>query len=111
MPEKNSTKKSSKELDRFAIQIKPDPKPDTPSYYINYASVAHSDYEFSLAVLRVPTPLTAEQTESARKGEPVLIEPILQLVIPPKLVDGLINALSIQKDIYESENGPIKSGK
>ena len=102
MAEKKPRKKvESKPLrSPMSINIMPDPKPDTPAYYINYAAVSHSQYDFSLSVLRIPAQLTQEQTELAKKGSDVLIEPILQLIIPPRLIDGLITALNTQKEKY-----------
>jgi hypothetical protein len=113
MAEKRSGKKNkSKPLhDRISINILPDPKPDTPSYYINYAAVAHTEYDFLLSVLRAPAQLTPEQTELAKKGNPLLVEPTLQLIIPPRLIDGIIKALNIQKDKYEQTYGPIRHEK
>ena len=97
--------------DRLSITIQPDPKPDTPSYYVNYAAVSYTEYDFMVTVLRFPLQLTPEQTELAKKGGAVPVEPILQLIVPPKLVDGLITALSIQKEKYEQEHGPIRHEK
>ena len=113
MAEKRPRKKANSEplYDRIAINIQPDPKPDTPSYYINYAAVAHSEFDFLVSVLRVPVQLTPEQTELVKKGSALPVEPILQLIIPPRLVDGLIRALSMQKEEYELEHGPIRHEK
>jgi hypothetical protein len=96
---------------RILVKIHPDLKPDTPFYYINYASVSHSEYDFSISVLRTPAQLTPEQTELANKGDAVPVEPILQLIVPPRLIDGLIKALNIQKEKYEEEYGPIRHEK
>ena len=113
MAEKRASKKAESEPlpNRLSVKIQPDPKPDTPSYYVNYAAVAHTEYDFLVSVLRIPVQLTPEQTELAKKGNPVPIEPILQLIVPPRLVDGLITALSIQKEKYEQEHGPIRHEK
>ena len=113
MAEKRKRKKAISEPlpDRLSVSIQPDPKPDTPSYYVNYAAVSYSEYDFMVTVLRVPTQLTPQQTELAKKGGAVPVEPILQLIVPPKLVDGLITALSIQKEKYEQEHGPIRHEK
>ena len=96
---------------RIRVTIRPDPKPDTPSYYVNHASVSHSEYDFIMSVLRVPEQLTLDQAELAKAGQPIPVEPILQIIFPPRLIDGLIKALIIQKDNYEQENGPIRADK
>jgi hypothetical protein len=113
MAEKRSGKKAKSEHlpDTMAVNIQPDAKPDTPSYYINYASVAHSEFDFVVSVLRAPTQLTPEQTKLAEKGNNVSVEPILQLIIPPRLIDGLIMALTAQRERYELEYGPIRNEK
>jgi len=95
----------------LSVKIQVDPKPDTPSYYVNYIAVSHSEYDFTVMALRVPTQLTREQTELAKKGSAVPVEPILQLIVPPRLIDGVIRALSIQKEKYEQEHGPIRHEK
>ena len=92
------------------VKIHADVKPDTPFYYVNYISVSHSPYDFSLSVLRLPSPLTPEQLAFARKGQPVPVEPVLQLVIPPPVIKALINALSEQYRKYEDELGNMITG-
>ena len=113
MPAKRKPKKAINESlpARLPVRIQPDPKPDTPSYYVNFAAVSHSEYDFMVTLLRVPTQLTPEQTELAKKGSAVPVEPILQLIVPPRLVKGLITALSVQKENYEREYGPIRQEK
>ena len=113
MAEKRKRKKAIREPlpHNLSVTIQPDPKPDTPSYYVNYAAVSHSEYDFMVTVLRIPAQLTPEQTDLAKKGNAVPVEPILQLIVPPRLVDGLIKALSNQKEKYEQEHGPIRLEK
>jgi len=113
MAEKRDSKKTKAGAlpDRIPIKIRVDPKPDTPSYYINYAVVTHSEFDFLISVLRIPAQLTSEQTVLAKKGSAMPIEPILQLIVPPRLVDGLIKALNVQKEKYEREHGPIRREK
>jgi hypothetical protein len=82
-------------------QIQVDVRADTPSYYVNFIAVSHTAYDFTLSATRIPSPLTAEQVELAKNGEPIPLEPILQLVVPPLLVDGLIKALIDQKTRHE----------
>src|SRR6266478_5261860 len=75
-------------------------KPDTPAYYVNYIGVSHTPYDFSLSVARIPSPPTPEQIELAKNGKPIPIEATLQLIVPPLLVDGLLKALTDQKEKY-----------
>lgn len=94
---------------RMPVSIQPDPKPDTPSYYVNWASVGRTEFDFILTVLRVPSQLTPEQAQLATKNLPVPVEPLLQLILPPRLIDGLIQALTEQRNKYEKDFGPIKT--
>jgi hypothetical protein len=74
---------------------------DTPSYYVNYLGVAHTAYDITLSACKVPSPLTMEQAELVKNGKPIPIEPLVQLVISPLLVDGLIKALTDQKERHQ----------
>lgn len=92
------------------VRIHPDVRPDTPFYYVNYVSVSHTPFDFTLSVLRVPSPLTQEQMAFAQDGKPVPVEPVLQVVIPPPVIKALIGALSEQYRKYEAEMGNTISG-
>lgn len=84
-----------------SAQVDWDVKADTPSYYVNFIGVSHSPYEFTLSVARIQSPLTHEQAELVKSGQKIPVEPILQLLLPPLVVDGLINALIDQKVRHE----------
>ncbi len=101
-----STEAKKKRL--VPITILPDLKPDTPYYYVNYAAVSHSPYDFSMTVLRIPAELSPEQKELAKVGKPVPIEPLLQLILPPRLIGGLIRAFTDQQQKYEKSFGQIR---
>jgi hypothetical protein len=74
---------------------------DTPSYYVNFMAVSHTAYDFTLTVTKIPSPFTQEQSALAKSGKQIPVEPILQLVMPPLLIDGLIKALTDQKEKHE----------
>jgi hypothetical protein len=82
-------------------QLRIDVNSDTPSYYVNAIAVSHTAYDFTLTVAKIPSPLTQEQAESAQSGKQIHVEPILQIVMPPLLIDGLMSALTDQKTKYE----------
>ena len=77
-----------------------DLKEDTPSYYVNFMSVSHTPYELAITAARIPNPYTAEQLGLIKKGEPVPLEPILQLIVPAPVAEGLVKALSEQLEKY-----------
>jgi len=82
-------------------QVKLDVKSDTPAYYANYMGVSHTPYDFTLTVTKIPSPLPQEIMERAAKDGFLSVEAILQIVVPPMLVDGLITALIDQKQKYQ----------
>jgi hypothetical protein len=83
--------------EQMTAQVRLVSKPDTPSYYVNYVAVSHTPYDFTLSVTKVPSPLMDEQIEFVKSGKPIPMEPVLQIVLPPLLIDGLIKALIDQK--------------
>jgi len=95
-------KRTSKDKPKqITTGVQLDVKPDTPSYYVNYVSVSHTPYDFTLSVAKIPSPMTQEQVASAQSGKPISLEVILQLVVPPLLIEGLIKAFIDQKKEYE----------
>jgi hypothetical protein len=95
---KRTPKNETKEM---TAQVKLIVKLDTPSYYVNYVAVSHTAYDFTLSVAKIPSPLPEELTALIKNGKPMPLEPILQLIVPPLLVDGLIRAFLDQKQKYE----------
>jgi hypothetical protein len=98
---KRATQKKQVQEESLSAQIQWDVKSDTPSYYVNFVGVSHSPYDFTLSAAKISTPLTQEQTALAKSGQQIPMEPLIQLVIPPLLIDGLINALIDQKAKHE----------
>jgi hypothetical protein len=74
--------------------------PETPAYYANFVEVANSQYDFSLSVARIGSPLSEAQIERIKNGEPLLVDAILQIVLPPTVAEGLIRALTEQLQKY-----------
>jgi hypothetical protein len=95
MPKRAAKKQPVQEV---TAQVRLSPQTDTPSYYVNYIGVTHTAYDFTLSAVRIPTPFTDEQIELAKNGQQIPVEPIVQLVIPASLVDGLMKALTDQKE-------------
>jgi hypothetical protein len=110
---KNVKKTVAKESSPVVAAVKLEVRSDTPTYYVNYIGIAHTPYDFTLAVARIPAQLSSEQLEHARRGEPIPVDPILQLVVPPLVVDGLITALTAQREAFRemSEKGKQANDK
>jgi hypothetical protein len=95
---------------QIQVKVRADPKPDTPFYYVNFIAVNHSPYDFCISAIKLPSQLSEEQKQIAKKGDQIPLEPVLQLIIPTTLMKGLINALSEQCNKYESQYGNIIPG-
>ncbi len=117
---RSSIPKKAKARKKGAVTPKPEaisfrvevlPTDDTSNYYANYIEVAHSNFDFVLSFLRIPTKYSALQVERAQKTGTIGFEPFLQVTVPPKVAFGLIQALQKQCDLYEKRIGPINSAK
>jgi hypothetical protein len=86
--------------EQITAQVRLEVKPDTPSYYVNYIGVSHTPYDFTLSVTKMPSPPTEEQMQFVKSGKPMPVEAILQIIVPPLLIDGLIKALTDQKEKF-----------
>lgn len=80
---------------------------DISSYYVNHAEVANTQHEFVILCGRLPAKLSPSQAQVAKEKGKIMIDPLLQLTVPPTLIDGLINALKTQKERYEKRHGKI----
>lgn len=92
--------KPAEAVKEMTAQVRLDVRADTPSYYANFVLVSHTPYDFTLSVAKIPSPPTAEQTEAVKSGGALPVEAMLQIVIPSLLVEGLIKALTIQKELH-----------
>ena len=95
--------------EEVTVKVVFDMTDETPVSYVNYAEVGHSQYEFTITVVRVPTKLSPEAMASAKKTGEVRLEPQLQLLLPPRVIPGLIDALKKQLDSYEKSFGPMRA--
>ena len=80
---------------------------DAPLFYANYAEVAHSQHEFALLGVRVPAKLSEEQMSEAKSTGTLTLPIDFQIVLPPTVIPGLIDALKNQLALHKeiaSEN-------
>lgn len=90
---------------RVNVKVNLTPSADMSVYYSNFIEVSHSTYEFALSVARVPTKLTPEMLSSLEGENATLdVEPTLQVLIPPNVARGLVEALQKQLAAYDLEN-------
>ena len=83
--------------------------PNAPVYYVSHAEVSHTQHDIGLAFGLMPTRLSPADRETAMTTGELHIETMVQILIPPTLLPGLINALSIQKEKYEEMFGKINT--
>lgn len=89
------------------------PSEDLPNYYVNYIEIALSQNDFSLYGVRVPTKMSTSDVEAAKKSGEFHFHPDVEIVFPVTIIQGLIDALVKQRDLYVKSFGgsiPIKSG-
>ena len=90
-----------------SLKIMADPTDDTPSYYCNFVETVCSPHEMALNFVRVPTKLTAAQTEEA-KGGTLNLEPAVQVFFAPTLLPALVRALTVLRENFERQFGAIR---
>ncbi len=110
-------KKSGRKAEAAASQKKPSPgqarlsveiTDSTSSSYVNHIEVGHSDHEFFLMCARLPTKLSKTDIELAKASGELRLEAMVQVLIPPTLVSGLIAALQMQKEQFEKKHGALR---
>ena len=80
----------------------------TSGYYSNYAEVTHSGWDFVLSFARIATKYPPEQIQAIQSSGKIVVDPLVQVTLPPKVAKGLIVALQKQCDSYEKMFGTIK---
>ena len=81
---------------------------DDPVLYVNYAEVSQSKYEFMLSFARIPTKPSQSQVIKHQGAETLLLAPEIQVILPPKMIQSLINVLQGQLETYEQIHGKVE---
>lgn len=92
------------------VKIEVTTGPDTPTYYINFAEVHHSQHEFGMAVVRTPGKMPRAQIEALKESGQLVVSADVLLLFPPTMLPGLIDALTQQRQKFEAKFGPINRG-
>ena len=79
-----------------------------PSYYCNHIEITQTKHEFALTFGQLPTRFSPERLESVKSDGIVHVEPVLEVLIPPTVLPGLIKALESQKKHFETLHGAIQ---
>lgn len=85
------------------IRIIPDHSSTFPTFYANYASVSHTASEFDLDFCLLASPFTVDLEQKS-----VSIPVVARIIIPPVMIEGLINALKAQ---MEKQKDTAQKGK
>lgn len=102
-------KKEPKQI-RVPVHVIMDVPDDGTPYYANYAEATFGTHECLISFGTVPTKLSAKKTEEAKSGS-LHIDALVQVIIPPSLLPGLIRALITTKEGFEKSVGPIKDAE
>lgn len=96
-------KPSDHEENGLSVKTSVELTEETPVYYINYAEIAHTPYDFSLIGGMLPGRPSTEDIDEARKTGKLIIESNIVIVFPAGMISGLIRALTVQKEQYEKQ--------
>jgi len=94
-------KKVDKGVQKIETRVVVDTVDDGLTFYANYAEIACSENEFALIGARVPTKPSPEQMNQAKSTGELVVEAELQILFPPTVIPGLIDALKDQMQKYE----------
>jgi uncharacterized protein DUF3467 len=111
MARRTKSKRRANPNKEIPIKITPSVSEATPSFYCNFATVSHGQFDFVLTFVKVPTPLSDIQIESAQRDRRLLVDASLQIVVAPKFLPKLISALDEQKRKYEESFGAIEASR
>jgi hypothetical protein len=107
MARKKRARAAAIEPERVPVRVLVDAVDESAVYYANYVECSFAPHECLLSFARVPAKLSVARTEEA-KGGTLRLEPLVQIIVPPTLMPGLIRALTTTKEGYEKIMGPIK---
>ncbi len=92
----------------LSVRIVVEADRDTPTYYVNHAEVAVGLHELAIWFARLPTKPSRDETEEAQRTGEIVVEPEFQILFPPTLLPGLIEALETTQKTFETLFGPIR---
>ena len=80
---------------------------EAPQFYANHVEISHNIHEFEMIFGRLPSRLTTEEREDVQATGSLEIETLLRIIIPPSLLQDLMNVLSTQRDKFKENVGPL----
>lgn len=93
-----STKSKSPQTGQIAVSFQPEYDQDFPTVYSNFASITHTNNEFCLDFCLLAPPYRVDVDNKV-----VAANVIARVMIPPKLVEGLREALRIELEKHSKD--------
>ena len=97
---KPRVKKAGPIAETLSVRVVMAETEDAPLFYANYAEVAHSQHEIAILGVRVPAKFSEEQLSEVKSTGIVTLPTDFQIVMPPTVIPGLIDALKNQLVLY-----------
>lgn len=94
----DSTKSKSSKTGQLAVSFQPEYDHDFPTVYSNFASISHTNNEFCLDFCLLAPPYRVDVDNKV-----VAANVIARIMIPPKLVEGLMEALRIELEKHSKD--------
>jgi hypothetical protein len=104
---KRATKRETLPGESRQIRVTMDVPEDVPTYFVNYAEVNFGPSEITISAMRVPARFNSSKLREAVEDGTIAAQAEVQLVLPPSVAVALTNALTMQKENYEKQFGPI----
>lgn len=89
-------KVATKPVQQVVIRPVFEPTDETPTYYANHFEVGQTSHEFFILSGRIQGKLSDAVRRGIDKDGTLVLEPELQIIVAPTLVQGLIHALTAQ---------------
>lgn len=93
-----SEKSKSSQTGELAVSFQPEYDHDFPTIYSNFASISHTNNEFCLDFCLLAPPYRVDVDSKV-----VAANVVARVMIPPKLVEGLREALRVELEKHGKE--------
>src|SRR6188768_1206425 len=93
--------------EEVTLNVVMDPEPGSPAIFVNHFEVQVNLHEFTILASRLPTKPNSRDLANAQASGQFVIEPDVQLVLPPTLIPKLIAALEASLANYEERWAPV----
>ena len=78
------------------------------SYYCNYLEVAQTAYDFTIYGIKIPAKLDTNNMAALKESGKINFLADIEITFPAYIIDGLITALTAQRDLFERTMAEMK---